>query len=138
MRGGLGLSALSFLGLAGCGSSSSAVTTPAKALNFTVTALNQAFDGVSVKAARTVVDEVPKDVRLSGVSVVEGNKVNAAFQVNLASNFKRRVTTLADMDISGPLRGDDLLKTKYSPTGTKTRDSLKNFALGATPHRAPL
>jgi len=50
LRGGLGLSALSFLGLAGCGGSSTAASnaSPVKALNFSATPLNQSYDGVSV------------------------------------------------------------------------------------------
>lgn len=50
LRGGLGLSALSFLGLAGCGGSDSVASTglAQKALNFTATPLNQTYDGVSV------------------------------------------------------------------------------------------
>ncbi|WP_295550376.1 PhoX family phosphatase [Limnohabitans sp. Rim8] len=218
LRGGLGLSALSFLGLAGCGGSS-AVSAPAKALNFSATPLNQTYDGVSVasgykaevlyklgdpinattpaylnngtetsasfdfrsgdhhdgmyffgmgsnnkwsktvsdkgllcinheaitplflhasgptivNSARTVADEVQKEFRLHGVSVVEVNKVNGAFQVNTASTFNRRITTLTEMDIAGPLRGHNLLKTKYSPTGVKTRGTVNNCASGYTP-----
>jgi secreted PhoX family phosphatase len=224
LRGGLGLSALSFLGLAGCGGSDvAALGTPAKALNFTATPLNQTYDGVSVaqgykaevlyklgdpinattlpynndgtessasfdfragdhhdgmyffgmandkwnKAvsdkgilcinheaitplflhangpspaanssnnnARTNADEVQKEFRLHGVSVVEVNKVNGAFQINLASTFNRRITTLTPMEISGPLRGHNLLKTKYSPTGFMTRGTVNNCASGYTP-----
>ena len=221
LRGGLGLGALSFLGLAGCGGGSSSVATvPAKGLNFTATPLNQTYDGVSVAqgykaevlyklgdpinaatpaylndgtetsasfdfragdhhdgmyffgmgsnnkwskdvsekgilcinheaitplflhatgqtpagtAARTVADEVQKEFRLHGVSVVEVNKVNGSFQVNLASTFNRRITTLTEMDISGPLRGHNLLKTKFSPTGVKTRGTVNNCASGYTP-----
>jgi secreted PhoX family phosphatase len=221
LRGGLGLSALSFLGLAGCGGGDSvaAGASPAKALNFTATPLNQTYDGVSVASGykvevlyklgdpinaatsaysntgndtvasfdfragdhhdgmyyfglgsnnkwsksvsdkgllcinheaitplflhasgptpatgtRTVADEVQKEFRLHGVSVVEVNKVNGAFQVNLASTFNRRITTLTPMDISGPLRGHNLLKTKYSPTGVMTRGTVNNCASGYTP-----
>ena len=218
LRGGLGLGALSFLGLAGCGGSDGA-TAPAKALNFTATPLNQTYDGVSVASGykaevlyklgdpinaatsaylnngtetsasfdfragdhhdgmyffglgsnnkwsktvsdkgllcinheaitplflhangptpatgnRTVADEVQKEFRLHGVSVVEVNKVNGAFQVNLASTFNRRITTLTEMDIAGPLRGHNLLKTKFSPTGVKTRGTVNNCASGYTP-----
>ena len=46
LRGGLGLSALSFLGLAGCGGGGG--TAAANALNFTATPLNATYDGVSV------------------------------------------------------------------------------------------
>ena len=222
LRGGLGLSALSFLGLAGCGGGDSTATagTPLKALNFTATPLNQTYDGVSVASGykaevlfklgdpinaatpaylnngtetsasfdfragdhhdgmyffgmgsnnkwnktvsdkgllcinheaitplflhaagptpatgnRTVADEVQKEFRLHGVSVVEVNKAsNGAWQVNLASTFNRRITTLTEMDISGPLRGHNLLKTKFSPTGVKTRGTVNNCASGYTP-----
>ena len=219
LRGGLGLGALSFLGLAGCGGGSSGGALPAKALNFTATPLNQTYDGVSVAqgykaevlfklgdpinattpaylndgtetsasydfragdhhdgmyffgmgsnnkwnesisdkgilcinheaitplflhangptpatGTRTVADEVQKEFRLHGVSVVEVRKVNGSFQVNKASTFNRRITTLTEMDISGPLRGNDLLKTKFSPTGVKTRGTVNNCASGYTP-----
>ena len=218
LRGGLGLGALSFLGLAGCGGSSGSAL-PAKGLNFTATPLNQTYDGVSVATGyqaqvlyklgdpinaataaylnngtetsasfdfragdhhdgmyffgmgsnnkwskgvsdkgmlcinheaitplflhtagptpatgtRTVADEVQKEFRLHGVSVVEVSKVNGAFQVNLASTLNRRITTLTEMDISGPLRGHNLLKTKFSPTGDKTRGTVNNCASGYTP-----
>ena len=219
LRGGLGLSALSFLGLAGCGGGGGGAL-PAKGLNFTATPLNQTYDGVSVAqgykaellfklgdpinastpaylnngtetsasydfragdhhdgmyffgmgsnnkwnesisdkgilcinheaitplflhangptpagtGTRTVADEVQKEFRLHGVSVVEVNKVNGTFQVNLSSRFNRRITALTEMDISGPLRGHDLLKTKFSPTGVKTRGTVNNCASGYTP-----
>lgn len=217
LRGGLGLSALSFLGLAGCGDSSSSL--PAKALNFVSTPLSQNFDGVTVangykvemlfklgdpmnaattpylnngsessdsydfrsgdhhdgmyffgmgannkwsnsvsdkgvlcinheaitplflhtngqtpaSGSRTVADEVQKEFRLHGVSVVEVSKVNGSFKVNLASGLNRRITTLTEMDIAGPLRGHNLLKTKFSPTGVKTRGTVNNCASGYTP-----
>jgi uncharacterized protein len=220
LRGGLGLSALSFLGLAGCGGSSVAAPgTPSKALNFSATPLSQIYDGVRVASGykatllfklgdpmnaatpaylndgteasasfdfrsgdphdgmyffgmgsnqkwhktvsekgllcinheaitplflhangptpasgpRTVADEVQKEFRVHGVSIVEVNKVNGEFQVNLASTFNRRITTLTEMDISGPLRGHNLLKTKFSPTGVKTRGTVNNCASGYTP-----
>jgi secreted PhoX family phosphatase len=218
LRGGLGLGALSFLGLAGCGGSGGSAL-PAKGLNFTATPLNQTYDGVSVATGykvevlyklgdpintataaylnngtetsasfdfragdhhdgmyffgmgsnnkwskgvsdkgmlcinheaitplflhtagptpatgtRTVADEVQKEFRLHGVSVVEVSKVNGAFQVNLASTLNRRITTLTPMEISGPLRGHNLLKTKYSPTGVMTRGTVNNCASGYTP-----
>jgi secreted PhoX family phosphatase len=37
------------------------------------------------------------------------------------------------MEISGPLRGHNLLKTKYSPTGVMTRGTINNCASGYTP-----
>jgi secreted PhoX family phosphatase len=37
------------------------------------------------------------------------------------------------MDIAGPARGSSLLKTKYSPKGTRTRGTVNNCANGYTP-----
>ena len=220
LRGGLGLSALSFLGLAGCGSDeTTAASAATRTLGFSAVKLNQTYDGVTVAEGykaevlfklgdpinrstpaykndgsetsasfdfrcgdhhdgmyffglgsgngwdkrvsdkgllcvnheaitplflhpngptpptgnRTVADEVQKEFRLHGVSVVEVNKVGGTWQVNLDSPFNRRITTLSDMEISGPLRGNNFLKTKYSPGGTKTRGTLNNCASGYTP-----
>ena len=52
LRGGLGLGALSFLGLAGCAGGTDA--TPAQALNFSAVPLNQTYDGVSVPSGYKV------------------------------------------------------------------------------------
>lgn len=223
LRGGLGLSALSFLGLAGCAGGTDSDTPDLKpALNFSSAPLNQTYDGVSVPEGyqvnilyklgdpintstlaysnkgteafasfdyrsgdhhdgmyffgmgangkwdesvsdkgilcinheaitplflhanggptvdgskiRTSSDEVQKEFRLHGVSVIEVNKTSdGKFTVNKNSTFNKRITTLTDMDISGPLKGNDLLKTKYSPNGEKTRGTVNNCASGYTP-----
>jgi len=70
---------------------------------------------------------------LHGVSVVEVNKVNGKFEVNLASTFNRRITTLTPMVINGPLKGHASQVTKYSPTGNEARGTLNNCASGYTP-----
>jgi len=226
LKGGVGISALSFLGLAGCGGGSSTTTaaipptTPAT-LNFSAVPLNQVYDGVTVPegyqaevlyklgdpinaatpaylnngtetsasfdfragdhhdgmyyfgmgsnskwdkrvsdkgmlcinheaitplflhangptpatatANRTVADEVQKEFRLHGVSVVEVVRTNGKFAVNTASPLNRRITTLTPMEINGPLRGNALMKTKHSPTGVQTRGTLNNCASGYTP-----
>ena len=232
LRGGLGLSALSFLGLAGCGGGGGGAPV-ANALNFTATPLNATFDGVSVASGyqtqvlyklgdpintttpaysnngtdtvasydfragdhhdgmyffglgtngkwnanvsdrgilcinheaitpvflhpngptlssgtgtdfasytnntrntATSADEVQKEFRLHGVSIIEVNKVNGKFEVNKASSFNRRITTLTPMAINGPLKGHVSQVTKYSPTGNEARGTLNNCASGYTP-----
>jgi len=233
LRGGLGLSALSFLGLAGCGGGGGGGGAVANALNFTATPLNATFDGVSVASGyqtqvlyklgdpintttpaysnlgtdtvasydfragdhhdgmyyfglgtngkwnqnvsdrgilcinheaisplflhplgptlssgtgtnfqsytnntrntATSADEIQKEFRLQGVSVIEVNKVNGKFEVNKASAFNRRITTLTPMVINGPLKGHASQVTKYSPTGNEARGTLNNCAAGYTP-----
>jgi secreted PhoX family phosphatase len=67
------------------------------------------------------------------VSVVEVQKSGATYTVNTASPFARRITAATPMEISGPARGDDLMATKYSPSGIRTRGTLNNCAHGYTP-----
>lgn len=223
MKSGLGLAALGFLGLEGCGGGDGAVASTqggtVRTLSFASTPLNQTFDGVSVaqgyqfevlyklgdpindtlaaykndgtdgtidptefdfragdhhdgmyffgltadgKWDETVSDrgllcinheaitplflhpngasatprpvvEIDKEHRIHGVSIVEIKKVNGKFQVVRDSVFNRRITTLTPMIMSGPLSGNDALKTKFSPDGTRTRGTLNNCASGYTP-----
>jgi secreted PhoX family phosphatase len=49
------------------------------------------------------------------------------------SSFNFRLTPLSDIEIAGPARGDALLVTKYSPTGTSFRGTLNNCGTGRTP-----
>ena len=222
IKGSVGLSALSFLGLAGCGGGSSttaATPTATPTLNFGAVPLNQTYDGVTVPEGykaellyklgdpinattpaylnngsetsasfdfrsgdhhdgmyffgmgannkwdkkvsdkgilcinheaitpnflhvngptpasgnRTVADEVQKEFRLHGVSVVEVVRTNGTFAVNTSSTLNRRITTLTTMDINGPLKGKDAMKTKFSPTGVQTRGTVNNCASGYTP-----
>ena len=50
-----------------------------------------------------------------------------------SSSFNRRVTPLTPMQLSGPARGNALLKTKYSTDGTATRGTINNCGTGYTP-----
>ncbi|WP_420475143.1 PhoX family protein [Noviherbaspirillum sp. ST9] len=77
--------------------------------------------------------EVDKEFAIHGVSIVEVRKNGSAWEYVKASSFNRRLTTLTDMEISGPARGSSLLVTKYSPDGTRTRGTLNNCGTGKSP-----
>jgi uncharacterized protein len=77
--------------------------------------------------------QIDKEVNVHGISVIEVVRDGGPFQVNKGSNWNRRITAASLMDISGPVRGDDLLVTKYSTGGTQTRGTLNNCANGYTP-----
>lgn len=85
-----------------------------------------------VNTAR-VVSQIDKEVNAHGVSVVEVQKSNGTFAINKGSSFNRRLTAATEMDLSGPVSGDDLVKTNFSTTGAKTRGTLNNCANGVTP-----
>ncbi len=78
-------------------------------------------------------DEILKEMNAHGVSVyrIEKNADNT-WGIQFDSR-NRRVTALTPMEIQGPVRGSDLVKTKYSPAGHGTRGTLNNCAHGVTP-----
>lgn len=84
-------------------------------------------------AVRTVTDEVLKEVNAHGVSIIEVARAGTTWSVNRMSTFNRRVTASTTMEISGPLRGNEALRTKFSPTGNQTQGTINNCAHGFTP-----
>lgn len=77
--------------------------------------------------------EIDKEVSAHGVSVIEIQKTTSGFALNKNSVFNKRITAQTTMDINGPVKNHNLVKTKYSTTGTKTRGTLNNCASGLTP-----
>ena len=78
-------------------------------------------------------DEVLKELNAHGVSVVRVQRQAGGQWAIVADHRNRRITGLTEMEISGPVRGDDKVKTKFSPDGTRTRGTLNNCAHGVTP-----
>ncbi|MBB6094516.1 hypothetical protein HNQ60_003403 [Povalibacter uvarum] len=83
--------------------------------------------------SRPVEDEVRKEIASHGVGVFEIEKRANGEWRTVRSKYNRRITAQTPMDIAGPARGSDLLKTKYSPKGTRTRGTVNNCANGYTP-----
>lgn len=83
--------------------------------------------------AARVASQIDKEVNAHGVAVIEVQRDGTSFSVNKASSYNLRITGTTEMDIHGPARGDALMQTKYSPSGTKTRGTLNNCAHGITP-----
>lgn len=98
-------------------------------------AVGMAFDSGAVPMAEEQrdADQVLKELNGHGVSIVHIRKQADGSWAIVRDELNRRVTALTPTDISGPARGNDLLKTKYSPDGTRTRGTLNNCAHGVTP-----
>lgn len=78
-------------------------------------------------------DEVLAEINGHGCSVLR-IRAGANGQWSIVDDpLNRRITGLTAMDMSGPVRGNPLLVTKYSPNGTATRGTLNNCANGVTP-----
>jgi uncharacterized protein len=78
-------------------------------------------------------DHVLKELNGHGVTIARIRKGEDGAWALERDPRNRRITGLTPMEISGPVRGSDLVKTKYSPDGTMTRGTLNNCAHGVTP-----
>ncbi len=77
--------------------------------------------------------EVDKEMALHGLSVVEVRLAGGKWAYQKDSSFNRRVHQQTEVEISGPVRGNALVVTKYSTNGTKIRGTLNNCGTGKTP-----
>jgi len=78
-------------------------------------------------------EEVRKEINAHGAGVVRLRKINGRWQVVDNDPLNRRFTTASLMDIAGPLRGTDHVKTRFSPAGTQCRGTNNNCGNGHTP-----
>lgn len=89
--------------------------------------------GPSLVAEQRPTDEVNKEIAAHGVSIVEINKnTNGDWQI-INGVYNRRITADTPMEIRGPVRGSDLVKTRYSPAGIEARGTINNCGNGYTP-----
>ncbi len=78
--------------------------------------------------------EVIKEIEAHGVSVVEvRDSGNRNWSMVQTSTFNRRITPFTPMALAGPVRGNDLVKTVFSPGGTDARGTINNCANGHAP-----
>jgi hypothetical protein len=78
-------------------------------------------------------DQVLKELNAHGVSIVHIKQQGDGNWTVVRDRLNRRITGLTLMEIHGPVRGSDFVKTKFSPDGTMTRGTLNNCAHGVTP-----
>ena len=77
--------------------------------------------------------EALKEIEAHGVSVIEVSRSATAWTYNQGSALNRRITPNTPMTFSGPVRGDAILKTRYSADGTGGRGTINNCANGTMP-----
>lgn len=88
-----------------------------------------------VTGKRTVEDEVIKEFNAHGISVVEVRKDEKTSKVSMVKDsvFNRRITATTEMEFGGPVKGAELVKTRFSSNGSKTRGTHNNCGNGYTP-----
>jgi secreted PhoX family phosphatase len=95
--------------------------------------------GISMKPARAQawLDEHPQAVAFMqaahGVSVMQLQRDSNGWVRELSSPFNRRITANTPMDIHGPARGHELMRTNADPGGTRVLGTFANCAAGRTP-----
>ena len=78
-------------------------------------------------------DDVRKGKAGHGVSVVEIAEKDGVWSMVEDSSFNRRITADTPMEITGPARGHDLLKTAADPGGVRSLGTWNNCGNGRTP-----
>ena len=78
-------------------------------------------------------DDVRKGMNAHGVSLMEIRRGNTGWQVVKDSPLNRRITPNTPMDITGPGRGHDLLKTREDPQAVLALGTFNNCGNGRTP-----
>jgi secreted PhoX family phosphatase len=78
--------------------------------------------------------ESDKEIPVHGVSIVEIRKnASGKFEYQKSSTFNRRITPLTPLQLSGPARGNVLMKTKFSTSGNDARGTINNCGTGYAP-----
>ena len=133
---------MTYFGLAATGSAPDAnnSTRGLLALNHeniagTVTYLHPAGQNGNVSGGTRPEAEAIKEIEAHGVSVVEVVRAtgNGAWSYVQASGFNRRITPNTTMAVNGPVRGNALLRSRFSPDGTTARGTINNCANGTMP-----
>jgi secreted PhoX family phosphatase len=78
--------------------------------------------------------ETDKEIPVHGVAVVEVHRPRGGdFKVVRGSRFNRRITPDTPAEITGPARGNALMKTMYAPDGVACRGTINNCGTSRTP-----
>jgi hypothetical protein len=79
-------------------------------------------------------DKVRKALAGHGVTIVEvRRRADGTWEYLRQSGSNRRITGYTPIDIAGPARGHDLMKTAADPAGGEVLGTLNNCAAGRTP-----
>jgi len=125
---------MEYFGLAASGASADPASNARGLLVLNHEALSQNYLHVNGESPRPrPAAESDKEIPAHGVTVVEVAKSNGEFGYVQGSLLNRRVTPLTPMQMSGPVRENALVRTKYSASGREVRGTINNCGSGRTP-----
>lgn len=91
-------------------------------------------NGMTFTDGKRPLDEVRKEQAAHGVSVIEVKKdAQGQWQRVMPSRYNRRISGMTPMAVSGPLAGNDAMKTASDPGGREIIGTLNNCSSGFTP-----
>ena len=84
---------------------------------------------------RRLASDVRREVNCHGVAVVEMRRRadGMGYEMVPNSKYNRRITSSTTAQLTGPVAGSDLVKTKFDPTGFQTRGINNNCGAGLSP-----
>ncbi|MDA0239043.1 MAG: DUF839 domain-containing protein, partial [Proteobacteria bacterium] len=91
------------------------------------------FHGNRDSKAPENADDVRKSKAGHGVTIAELAQIDGKWSIVKDSPYNRRITVDTAMEITGPARGHDLLKTAADPSGTGSKGTWNNCGNGRTP-----
>ena len=78
-------------------------------------------------------DDIRKGKAAHGISIVEIRQNDGRWSIVRDSPYNRRITADTPMEITGPARGHELLRTAADPSGTTSLGTWNNCGSGRTP-----
>ncbi len=78
-------------------------------------------------------DDVHKGIAAHGASIVELSVRSGKWEIVLDSPYNRRITAASPIEITGPARGHNILKTAADPDGKTAFGTWNNCGNGVTP-----
>jgi uncharacterized protein len=127
---------MSFFGLAASGSAPDPTSSSRGLLVMNHENITQSYlhpNGATSTGGVRPVAEVIKEIECHGVSVVEIARGSGGWAYVPGSSFNRRITPFTPTSFSGPVAGNALLYTVFSPTGVAGRGTINNCANGYMP-----
>ncbi|WP_201547884.1 PhoX family protein [Psychrobacter sp. Pi2-1] len=97
--------------------------------------MTQDNDAAPIFQNRRLASDVRREVNCHGVSVVELTRRadGMGYEMVPDSKYNRRITSATTAQLTGPVAGSDLVKTKFDPTGYQTRGINNNCGAGLSP-----
>ena len=87
----------------------------------------------SIEQAPLTKEQIDIEIAAHGGAIVEIRKEGGKWQVVKDGKLNRRITADTEMQLSGPVAGNDRVKTNADATGAKVLGTVNNCAGGVTP-----